>query len=138
MFFTSPLQPCSAAQVLQRCLQVGVSVALLGAANSLLAWEGPYPISAAEDSGQLLTDKPLIAMRDYSCHQTGGFLFRLASTSKFMRVGKLRVKFLDGDGNPLGSIAQEYKLQPKSERLVAKYSPCTQAAAFSMRHEPLL
>ena len=119
-------------------LRSSAFIALLGAANTLMAWEGPYPINAPQDSEQLFTDKPLIAMRDYSCHQTGGFLFRIESESKFMRVGKLRVRFLDAEGNALGSVAEEYKLQPKSRRLVSKYSPCAQAAAFSFRHEPLL
>lgn len=138
MFFTTPLRPCFAARMLRRCSQLSLSIALLSAANSLMAWEGPYPINAPQDSEQLFTDKPLIAMRDYSCHKTGGFLFRIESESKFMRVGKLRVKFLDANGNALGSVAEEYKLQPKSQRLFAKYSPCAQAAAFSLRHEPLL
>ena len=138
MFFTTPPVTCFAAKMLRHCSQLSVFIALLSTANSLMAWEGPYPINAPRESEQLFTDKPLIAMRDYSCHQTGGFLFRIESESKFMRVGKLRVRFLDADGNALGSVAEEYKLQPKSRRLVAKYSPCAQAAAFSFRHEPLL
>ena len=98
------------------------------------AWRGPFPLA---DKSPVITDKPLIAVESYVCHATGGFAFRLASHSKFKRVGNLRFKFLDADGNDVGSVASTYRLKPKGNTLVAKYSPCLQASAFSVRHEPI-
>ena len=98
------------------------------------AWRGPFQLA---DKSAVITDKPLIAVERYVCHATGGFAFRLASHSKFKRVGNLRFKFLDADGNDVGSVASTYRLKPKGNTLVAKYSPCLQASAFSVRHEPI-
>ena len=98
------------------------------------AWQGPFPLA---DKSAVITDKPLIAVESYVCHVTGGFAFRLESHSKFKRVGNLRFKFLDSDGNDVGSVASTYRLEPRGNTLVAKYSPCLQASAFSVRHEPI-
>ncbi len=98
------------------------------------AWQGPFSL---ENVAPVVTDKPLIAVNSYTCHASGGFTFRVASASKFKRVGKLRIKFLDSDGNEVGSVAGAYRLQPKSNILMSKYSPCSQAAAFAVRHEPI-
>ena len=49
------------------------------------AWRGPFPL---DDKSAVVTDKPLIAVASYSCHASGGFAFRVASDSKFKRVGK--------------------------------------------------
>ena len=98
------------------------------------AWQGPFSL---EDVAPVVTDKPLIAVNDYTCHASGGFAFRVASESKFKRVGKLRIKFLDSEGNEVGSVAGAYRLQPKSNTLMSMYSPCSQAASFAVRHEPI-
>ena len=98
------------------------------------AWQGPFSL---EDVSPVVTDKPLIAVNSYTCHASGGFAFRVASQSKFRRVGKLRFKFLDSEGNDVGSVAGAYRLQPKSNTLLSRYSPCLQAAAFTVRHEPI-
>ncbi|MDC3124636.1 hypothetical protein OBB00_07980 [Gammaproteobacteria bacterium] len=98
------------------------------------AWQGPFSL---EDAAPVVTDKPLIAVNSYTCHASGGFAFRVASKSKFERMGKLRFKFLDSEGNDVGSVASAYRLQPESNTLLSKYSPCLQAAAFTVRHEPI-
>ena len=98
------------------------------------AWQGPFSL---EDVSPVVTDKPLIAVNSYTCHASGGFAFRVASKSKFKRVGKLRFKFLDSEGNDVGSVAGASRLQPKSTTLMSRYSPCLQAAAFTVRHEPI-
>ena len=98
------------------------------------AWQGPFSL---KDVAPVVTDKPLIAVNSYTCHVSGGFTFRVASASNFKRVGKLRIKFLDADGNEVGSVAGAYRLPPKSNILMSKYSPCSQAAAFAVRHEPI-
>lgn len=98
------------------------------------AWQGPFLLA---NEIAVITDKPLIAVESYVCHATGGFAFRVASDSKFKRMGKLRFKFLDADGNDVGSVASAYRLKPKSKELLAKYSPCLQAASFAVRHEPI-
>ena len=98
------------------------------------AWQGPFSL---EDVSPVVTDKPLIAVNSYTCHASGGFAFRVASKSKFKRVGKLRFKFLDSEGNDVGSVAGAYRLQPMSNTLLSRYSPCLQAAAFTVRHEPI-
>ena len=99
------------------------------------AWQGPFPL---DDKSAVVTDKPLIAVESYSCHASGGFAFRVASDSKFKRVGNLRFKFLDAEGNDVGSVSSAYRLKPKSNALLSKYSPCLRASAFSVRHEPIL
>ena len=99
------------------------------------AWRGPFPL---DDKSAVVTDKPLIAVASYSCHASGGFAFRVASDSKFKRVGNLRFKFLDAEGNDVGSVSGAYRLSPKSNALLSKYSPCLRASAFSVRHEPIL
>ena len=98
------------------------------------AWQGPFSLA---DVAPIVTDKPLIAVNNYTCHASGGFAFRVASESKFRRVGKLRIKFLDSEGNEVGSVAGAYRLQPKSNTLMSMYSPCSQAAFFAVRHEPI-
>ena len=85
------------------------------------AWRGPFPL---DDKSAVVTDKPLIAVESYSCHASGGFAFRVASDSKFKRVGNLRFKFLDAEGNDVGSVSSAYRLKPKSNALLSKYSPC--------------
>ena len=108
---------------------------LLMFASNAFAWSGPFDIS---NKRLIVTDKPLIAIKDYACHPTGGFLFRVESSSKFKRVGKIVIKFYDKNGDPVGSIAEEYNLGPKSQTLMAKYSPCNAAKAFTLRHLPLI
>ena len=98
------------------------------------AWQGPFPLA---DKSAVITDKPLIAVESYSCHASGGFAFRVTSDSKFKRVGNLRFKFLDAEGNDVGSVSSPYRLKPKSTALLSKYSPCLRASAFSVRHEPI-
>ena len=98
------------------------------------AWQGPFPLA---DKSAVITDKPLIAVESYSCHASGGFAFRVTSDSKFKRVGNLRFKFLDAEGNDVGSVTSAYRLKPKSTALLSKYSPCLRASAFSVRHEPI-
>ena len=98
------------------------------------AWQGPFPLA---DKSAVITDKPLIAVESYSCHASGGFAFRVTSESKFKRVGNLRFKFLDAEGNDVGSVTSAYRLKPKSTALLSKYSPCLRASAFSVRHEPI-
>ena len=117
-----------------RCLMATVVVFLLTVCPDARAWQGPFSL---QEGVPVVTDKPLIAVNSYTCHASGGFAFRVASESKFKRIGKLRFKFLDSNGNDVGSVASAYRLQPKSEELIAKYSPCLQAAAFSVRHEPI-
>lgn len=117
-----------------RPLLVMLCAAALLTGQQAQAWEGPYPLA---DEATVITDKPLIAVESYACHATGGFAFRVASDSKFKRVGKLRFKFLDADGNEVGSVASAYRLQPKSRELLSKYSPCLQASSFAVRHEPI-
>ena len=111
-----------------------VSALLFAVLPDAKAWQGPFSL---EDVAPVVTDKPLIAVNSYTCHASGGFAFRVASESKFKRIGKLRFKFLDSDGNDVGSVAGAYRLQPKSNTLMSKYSPCLQAAAFTVRHEPI-
>ena len=98
------------------------------------AWQGPFRLA---DKSAVITDKPLIAVESYSCHASGGFAFRVTSESKFKRVGNLRFKFLDAEGNDVGSVTSAYRLKPKSTALLSKYSPCLRASAFSVRHEPI-
>ncbi len=107
---------------------------LLAFAPNVFAWSGPYDI---DNPRLVVTDKPLIAIKDFSCHRSGGFLFRIESTSKFNRVGKLSVKFYNKSGDPVGLISEEYSLGPKSQRLTSNYSPCNSAKSFALRHVPL-
>jgi hypothetical protein len=115
-------------------LMVIMFAALVTVLPDAKAWQGPFSL---ENVAPVVTDKPLIAVKSYTCHASGGFAFRVASESKFRRVGKLRIKFLDSDGNEVGSVAGAYRLQAKSNTLISKYSPCSQAAAFTLRHEPI-
>ena len=115
-------------------LLVALCAAALLNSQQAEAWQGPFALA---DEGTVITDKPLIAVESYACHATGGFAFRVASDSKFKRVGKLRFKFLDAYGNDVGSVASAYRLKPKSKELLAKYSPCLQASSFAVRHEPI-
>ena len=115
-------------------LMAAVIAVLFAIIPDAKAWQGPFSL---EDAAPVVTDKPLIAVNSYTCHASGGFAFRVASKSKFKRVGKLRFKFLDSEGNDVGSVASAYRLQPKSNTLLSKSSPCLQAAAFTVRHEPI-
>jgi hypothetical protein len=117
-----------------RFLPVALCAAALFTSPHAEAWQGPFALA---NEGTVITDKPLIAVESHACHATGGFAFRVASDSKFKRVGKLRFKFLDANGNDVGSIASAYRLKPKSKELLAKYSPCLQASSFEVRHEPI-
>ena len=117
-----------------RHVLVALCAAALLTSPQAEAWQGPFALAY---EGTVITDKPLIAVESYACHASGGFAFRVASDSKFKRVGKLRFKFLDADGNDVGSVASAYRLEPKSKELLAKYSPCLQASSFTVRHEPI-
>lgn len=121
----------------RRSLTAKVVLALLAWAvlpGLVHAWDGPFPINSG---GQVPQDQVHLSLDRPTCHALGTFLFKLKSSSKYKKVGQLSFRFLDADGQVVGSMKKKYRLPAHGTTLMRKYASCQKAYAFLVRHEPM-